>query len=34
VLSRSIARGSGNSELDQEVLAMVSRAAPFPPFPA
>ena len=34
VLSRSIARSSGNSELDQEVLAMVMRAQPFPPFPA
>lgn len=34
VLSRSIARSSGNSELDQEVLAMVSRAAPFPQFPS
>jgi len=33
VLSRSIARSSGNSELDQEVLAMVSRASPFPQFP-
>ena len=34
VLSRGIARSSGNSELDQEVLAMVQRAAPFPAFPA
>ena len=34
VLSRSIARSSGSSDLDQEVLAMVQRAAPFPPFPA
>jgi protein TonB len=34
VLSRSIARGSGYPELDQEVLSMVQRAAPFPPFPA
>ena len=34
VLSRSIARGSGYSELDQEVLAMVMRAQPFPPFPS
>ena len=33
VLSRSIARSSGNSELDQEVLAMVMRAQPFPQFP-
>ena len=34
VLGRSIARSSGVSELDQEVLAMVMRAQPFPPFPA
>jgi protein TonB len=34
VLSRRIARSSGHSELDQEVLAMVMRAQPFPPFPA
>jgi protein TonB len=34
VLARHIVRGSGHSELDQEVLAMVQRAAPFPPFPA
>jgi protein TonB len=34
VLARSIARSSGYPELDQEVLAMVQRAAPFPPFPA
>jgi len=34
VLSRSITRGSGYSELDQEALAMVQRAAPFPPMPA
>jgi protein TonB len=34
VLARRIVRGSGYSELDQEVLAMVSRAAPFPQFPA
>jgi protein TonB len=33
VLSRSIARSSGHSELDQEVLAMVARASPFPQFP-
>jgi protein TonB len=33
VLGRSIARSSGNAELDQEVLAMVLRAQPFPPFP-
>ena len=34
VLSRNIARSSCNSELDQEVLAMVIRAQPFPAFPA
>ena len=34
VLSRSILRGSGYPELDQEALAMVQRAAPFPPMPA
>ena len=34
VLSRSIVRSSGNAELDQEALAMVTRAQPFPPFPA
>jgi len=33
VLARSIARSSGNAELDQEVLAMVMRAQPFPSFP-
>jgi len=34
VLSHRIVRSSGSAELDQEVLAMVQRAAPFPPFPA
>jgi len=34
VLSSSIARSSGNSILDQEALAIVQRASPFPPFPA
>lgn len=34
VLARSIVRSSGNSELDQEALAMIMRAQPFPPFPA
>ncbi len=33
VLSRNIARSSGNPELDQEALAMVARASPFPQFP-
>jgi protein TonB len=34
VLSRSLVRSSGNSYLDQEALAMINRAAPFPPFPS
>jgi protein TonB len=34
VLSRSIARSSGHPALDQEVLALVQRAQPLPPFPA
>ena len=33
VLSRSLARSSGVPELDQEVLAMIQRAQPLPPFP-
>src|SRR4029079_302208 len=34
VLTRSIARSSGHPALDQEVLALVQRAQPLPPFPA
>ncbi len=34
VTARRIARSSGHPALDQEVLEMVSRAAPFPAFPA
>ena len=34
VTARSIAHSSGFSDLDQEVLAMVQRASPFPAFPA
>jgi protein TonB len=34
VLARSLARSSGSSDLDQEALAMINRAAPFPPFPS
>jgi protein TonB len=34
VLGRSLIRSSGSSELDQEALVMITRAAPFPPFPA
>jgi protein TonB len=33
VLSRNVVRSSGYAELDQEALAMIARAAPFPPFP-
>jgi protein TonB len=33
VLGRSLIRSSGSSALDEEALAMVSRAAPFPPMP-
>jgi protein TonB len=33
VVSRHVARSSGHSSLDQEVLAMVQRAQPFPAFP-
>jgi len=34
VLSRHIARSSGVAELDAEVMALVMRAQPLPPFPA
>jgi protein TonB len=34
VAAKSVVRGSGNSAFDQEALAMVSRASPFPPVPA
>jgi periplasmic protein TonB len=34
VLSSQIATSSGSSVLDAEVLALVKRAAPFPPPPA
>ena len=34
VLAHSIARTSGHSELDNEVMAMIMRADPLPPFPA
>jgi protein TonB len=33
-IAKSVTRGSGNSVFDQEALAMVSRASPFPPVPA
>ena len=34
VLSATLARGSGHAVLDQAAVAMVRRAAPFPPIPA
>jgi len=34
VLARSIAKSSGYAELDNEVMAMIMRAEPLPPFPA
>jgi periplasmic protein TonB len=33
VLAHSIARSSGHAELDDEVMAMIMRADPLPPFP-
>ena len=33
VIGKSITRGSGNHAFDEEALAMVSRASPFPPVP-
>jgi len=34
VLSRTIARSSGHADLDEEVIALIARAEPLPPFPA
>ena len=34
VLARRIAKSSGYAELDNEVIAMITRAEPLPPFPA
>jgi periplasmic protein TonB len=34
VLNRQIVRGSGHRELDNEVMSMIERAQPLPPFPA
>jgi periplasmic protein TonB len=34
VLDREIARSSGHRELDNEVMSMIERAQPLPPFPA
>ena len=33
VLAHSIARSSGHADLDNEVLEMIMRAEPLPPFP-
>ena len=33
VLAHSIARSSGHADLDDEVMAMIMRAEPLPPFP-
>ena len=33
VLARHVARSSGHSELDTEVMEMIQRAQPLPPFP-
>jgi periplasmic protein TonB len=34
VLNREIARSSGHRELDNEVMSMIERAQPLPPFPS
>jgi protein TonB len=34
VLAHNIARSSGYADLDNEVMAMIVRAQPLPPFPA
>jgi periplasmic protein TonB len=34
VLNRAIVRSSGHRELDSEVMSMIERAQPLPPFPA
>jgi protein TonB len=34
VISSAIAKSSGHADLDREVLAMIRRAEPLPPFPA
>jgi len=34
VLAREIVRSSGHPELDREVMSMIERAQPLPPFPA
>lgn len=34
LLNVEVTRSSGNSVLDQEMLAIIHRASPFPPFPA
>jgi protein TonB len=34
VLTRHIVRSSGHADLDDEVMAMIDRAQPLPPFPS
>jgi protein TonB len=34
VLARRISHSSGYSQLDEEVMSMIDRAQPLPPFPA
>jgi len=34
VLARQVVKSSGFPDLDQEVIAMIARAEPLPPFPA
>jgi len=34
VLNREVVRSSGHRELDNEVMSMIERAQPLPPFPA
>lgn len=34
VLNREIVRSSGHRDLDNEVMSMIERAQPLPPFPA
>jgi periplasmic protein TonB len=33
VLAAALERGSGHADLDEEVLALIRRADPLPPFP-
>jgi protein TonB len=34
VIGSAVTKSSGNAALDQEALDLLSRASPFPPFPA